>query len=122
MRQQMIEAAGGEKKLKADGVLAVAKMALVNSKKWTAGSVLRCRFLDGSAKMKSKVKAIALEWQKYADIKLQFVTKGSAEILDFFFRGRRIMVGGRAGRTQHELLSHSSTDDELWMAEGRHGR
>ncbi|WP_322416026.1 matrixin family metalloprotease [Mesorhizobium huakuii] len=85
MREQMIEAAGGEKKLKASGVLGVAKMALVNSKKWTPGTTLRCRFLDGSAKMRSTVKAVALEWQKYADVKLQFVNKGDAEIRISFF-------------------------------------
>ncbi|MER9304242.1 hypothetical protein [Mesorhizobium sp. M0496] len=116
MRQQMIEAAGGEKKLKADGVLTVAKMALVNSKKWTAGSVLRCRFLDGSVKMKSKVKAIALEWQKYADIKLQFVTKGSAEIRISFFAdsGSWSAVGRDALNTSY-FPTHQPTMNYGWL-------
>ena len=35
MRKQMIDAAGGSAKLKANGVVHVTRMALINSKKWT---------------------------------------------------------------------------------------
>jgi hypothetical protein len=80
LRQQMIDAAGGAAKLKAEGVYHIARMAVPISKKWPPGSTLRCRFLDGSKKMRAKVKAVALEWQKYADIKLKFVSSGDAEV------------------------------------------
>jgi hypothetical protein len=85
MRRQMIDAAGGTGKLKADGVAHVTRMAVINSKKWPVGSTLRCRFMDGSAKMKKKVAAIAKEWEKYADLKLKFVPSGPAEIRISFY-------------------------------------
>ena len=85
LRQQMVEAAGGEKELKAEGVALVARMALVKSKQWPAGSVVRCRFLDGSAKMRKKVRTYAVEWEKSANIRLKFVGNGPAEIRVSFF-------------------------------------
>lgn len=116
LRQQMIEAAGGEGKLKADGVHRVARMAVVNTKRWAAGSVLRCRFLDGSKKMQDKVKAIALEWQKFADIKLKFVTKGAAEIRISFFadEGSWSAVGRDALNTSYFPL-HQPTMNYGWL-------
>jgi hypothetical protein len=80
MRQMITESRGGTKSLSADDMGAIARMAVINTKKWPAGTTLRCRFLDGSPKMRSKVKAVALEWQALANIKLKFVTKGAAEI------------------------------------------
>jgi len=85
MREQLLDAAGGRGKLKATDVARVTRMALVNSKKWKPGTTLRCRFLDGSTKMKSKVTAMAKEWEKYADIKLKFVPSGPAEIRISFY-------------------------------------
>src|SRR6266404_2168627 len=45
MRQMAIAAQG--KPLNAAAAAAIARMAVVNSKKWEAGRILRCRFLDG---------------------------------------------------------------------------
>ncbi len=85
LRQQMVDAAGGEKTLKADGVARIARMSLINSKKWAPGSTLRCRFLDGSTKMKAKVRTLAKGWEKHANIKLKFVASGAAEIRISFY-------------------------------------
>ena len=116
MRRQMIDAAGGAGKLKADGVAHVTRMALINSKKWTAGSTLRCRFLDGSAKMKKKVTAIAKEWEKYADIKLKFVPSGPAEIRISFYAddGSWSAVGRDALNTSYFPL-HQPTMNYGWL-------
>lgn len=78
MREFMITSAG--KRLNADDVVRVSRMALVNSKKWQGGSVLKCRFLDGSAKMKKKVEAYAHQWEQYCSIRFKVVASGSAEI------------------------------------------
>jgi hypothetical protein len=83
--RQMIDAAGGSRRLKASGVAQIARMAVITSKKWAPGSTVRARFLDGSAKMKKTVTAIAKEWQKHADIKIKFVTSGDAEVRISFY-------------------------------------
>ena len=116
MRRQMIEAAGGTEKLRADDVAHVARMAVVNSKKWPAGSTLRCRFLDGSPKMRRKVTAIAKEWQKYADIKLKFVASGPAEIRISFFAdsGSWSAVGRDASNTSY-FPTHQPTMNYGWL-------
>jgi hypothetical protein len=72
--------ATSKKTLNANEVAHVARMAVVNSKKWQSGASLKCRFLDGSSKMKKKVEAVAHQWEQYARIKLKFVTSGTAEI------------------------------------------
>jgi hypothetical protein len=58
----------------------MAKMAIVVPKKWAGGRILRCQFLDGSAIQKQKVQQNAQIWQKYANIKISFVTDPDAEI------------------------------------------
>lgn len=58
----------------------VARMAVVNLKKWENGRTLMCRFLDGSATQKRKVEAKAHSWEQFANIKLKFVKTGTAEI------------------------------------------
>lgn len=49
-------------------------------KLWPAGTTLRIRFLDGSAKQRDEVRRIAVEWTKYANLRFEFVTTGEAEI------------------------------------------
>lgn len=85
LRGEMIATAGGGRRLNADEVGRVTRMALVTSKKWAPGFKLRCRFLDGSARMQKKVRTVAKEWEKHANIKLQFVAKGPAEVRISFY-------------------------------------
>lgn len=85
LRGELIAAAGAAKKLNADDVAHVTRMALVASKKWSPGFNLRCRFLDGSAKMQKKVRTLAKEWEKHANVKLKFVAKGPAEVRISFY-------------------------------------
>jgi hypothetical protein len=83
LRSLMIAREG--KTLNADEMANVARIAIINSKKWSTGAVLKCRFLDGSLKMRRGVEAIAHQWEQYAKIKFKFVTSGSAEIRISFF-------------------------------------
>ncbi len=85
LRGEMIAAAGGAKKLKAEDVAGLTRMALIVSKKWSPGFILRCRFLDGSAKMQKKVRTVAKEWEKHANVKLKFVANGPAEVRVSFY-------------------------------------
>lgn len=83
LRTEMVAAAG--RTLSADEVGRVARMALMASKRWGAGFVLRCRFLDGSAKMQNKVRTLCKEWEKHANVKIKFVSSAPAEIRISFY-------------------------------------
>lgn len=85
LRGELVAAAGAGKKLNAEEVGHVTRMAVITSKKWGKGFTLRCRFLDGSAKMQKKVRTLAKEWEKYANVKLKFVAKGAAEVRISFY-------------------------------------
>ena len=104
------------KTLSVDGVIAAARMAVVLSKKWAAGSVLRCRFLDGSPVMRKKVKAIALEWEKTVNLKLKFVSNGPAEIRISFYAdsGSWSAVGRDALNTSY-FPPHQPTMNFGWL-------
>jgi hypothetical protein len=49
-------------------------------KLWQTGATLRIRFLDGDATVHEKVKLVASEWTKFANIRFEFVTTDPAEI------------------------------------------
>ncbi|WP_411884395.1 M12 family metallopeptidase [Polaromonas sp. YR568] len=85
LRAEMMAAAGTGRRLAADEVGRVTRMAVVTSKKWGPGFKLRCRFLDGSPKMQKKVRTVAEEWQKHANVKLQFIKEGPAEVRISFY-------------------------------------
>lgn len=85
LRGELLAAAGGSRKLSADEVGRVTRMAVITSKKWGPGFTLRCRFLDGSAKMQKKVRTLAKEWEKHANVKLKFVAQGAAQVRISFY-------------------------------------
>jgi hypothetical protein len=68
------------KTLKAEEVPEVRRMAVPLTKKWAAGAQLKCRFLEGSTKVKKKIEAVAHQWEQHANIKFKFVASGPAEI------------------------------------------
>ena len=49
-------------------------------KLWQVGSTVRIRFLDGDATVQQKVKTIASEWTKHANIRFEFVGSGDADV------------------------------------------
>lgn len=49
-------------------------------KLWENGRKIRCRFIDGLADVQAKVEAIAREWEAHANLTLEFVASGSAQI------------------------------------------
>jgi hypothetical protein len=80
VRRALRENMAAGKRLNANEMATVARMALVNSKKWPTGARLRCRFLDGSSKMKKRVQAVAHQWEQHCNLKFKFVALGAAEI------------------------------------------
>jgi hypothetical protein len=56
------------------------RAAVERMKLWENGRTLKVKFLDGSAAVQAKVQAIAKEWEALANLKLDFVTSGTAQI------------------------------------------
>lgn len=85
LRSEMFGVAGGARTLNAEEVANRSRMALITSKKWAPGFTLRCRFLDGTAKMQKKVRTLSTEWENQANVKLKFIAKGPAEVRISFY-------------------------------------
>ena len=58
------------KRFGASSMAAPAKMALEAGKKWADGKTLGVYFMDGSATQKARVKAQAVKWEQFANIKI----------------------------------------------------
>jgi hypothetical protein len=56
------------------------QMSMERGKYWQVGQDVKCRFLDGSKTQRTKVEAIAHEWEQYTTVKLKFVATGAAEV------------------------------------------
>jgi len=54
---------------------------------WDQGTVIKVKFLSGSKELQNKIKPIAKEWEKYANVKFNFVTSGDADIRVFIGNG-----------------------------------
>ncbi|KAM5342766.1 hypothetical protein ACJ41O_013732 [Fusarium nematophilum] len=57
-----------------------ASLALPVGSMWATGRTLRVKLLNGSDKIKGKIRQYASLWTQYANIKLDFVDSGDAEI------------------------------------------
>jgi hypothetical protein len=114
LREQMAASAG--RPMNAKAMAHLARMALVNSKRWQRGSRLKCRFLDGSPKMRKKVQAIAHQWEKYCNIKFAFIASGPADIRISFYAddGSWSAVGRDALNRQYFPL-HQPTMNYGWL-------
>jgi hypothetical protein len=66
--------------LSASDPVVVARMAVIDLKKWDNGRTLRCHFLDGDDFQQGKVKDKADIWLDYANVTFNFVTDLDAEI------------------------------------------
>ena len=108
LREHMV--ASATHKLNADELAHLARMAVVNSKKWQPGTILKCHFLDGSPKMRKKTQAIAHQWERYCDIKFKFVTAGTPEIrISFYADSGSWSAVGRDALNQQYFPPHQPT-------------
>lgn len=117
LRTQLIEQAGGTRDPEA--IATGTRMAVVKSKKWAPGSTLRCRFLDGSAKMRKSVTSVVSEWEKHANIHFKFVSSGSAEIrISFYADAGSWSAVGRDALNAQYFPTHQPTMNFGWVREG----
>src|SRR5690349_12005241 len=73
----------------AKAALSGRKAALLNDYKWPIGSTVKVRFLEGSAALQQKVRAVAQGWTAsgLANLKLNFVPSGDADVRIAFKQG-----------------------------------
>ncbi len=102
--------------LDASATYRVARMAINITKRWPKGSVIKCHFLDGSNMMRERVVVKAKEWEKYANIKFEFVNAVTAEIRISFFAdaGSWSALGKDALNTYYFPL-HQPTMNLGWL-------
>jgi hypothetical protein len=66
--------------LSANDPIHVARMALINQKKWNNGFNLRCRFLDGDDTQQQNVIEKAKMWEQFANVHINFGDDQDAEV------------------------------------------
>lgn len=99
------------------------ELVVEHKKLWQPGRTLRVRFLEGSRKVRNNVQRFAEQWTHHANIHLQFVDTGDAEIrIAFQDDGSWSAVGTDslvtkyfpkdAATMNYGWLNDNSTDDE----------
>lgn len=68
-------------------VAAGQRAALLNATRWNTGSAIRIRFLGGAPALREKVKTVASQWLKFANLKFNFVNSGKADVRIAFEQG-----------------------------------
>ena len=71
----------------AQAVLAQGRAAVLKNAQWQPGAVITIRFLDGSPKLQQRVRAAAKEWEKFANLTFEFVTRAPSDIRIDFIKG-----------------------------------
>lgn len=75
---------------------------------WENGKTIYIKFLSGSKAMQDKVKAIVKEWEKYANLKFEFVQVGASNI--------RINLDNKGGHNSMiGTLANNAAEDERTM-------
>lgn len=62
------------------------KATSVKAKQWETGQTIRVKFLNGNSFVQSKVRQYAVEWEKYANIKFEWVSSSSSANIKIGFR------------------------------------
>ena len=110
--------------LNAADPVAVARMALIDLKKWENARTLRCHFLDGDDLQKGKVKDKASIWSDYANVTFDFVDDPAAEIRISFQAdtGSWSAIGTDCLITDYFPQYQPTMNFELWVASRRYPR
>lgn len=75
---------------------------------WDNGKTIYIKFLSGSKSMQNKIKAIAKEWEQYANLKFEFISVGQSNI--------RINLDNKGGHNSMiGTLANNANEDERTM-------
>ena len=73
----------------AQAVLAQGRAAVMKHARWQPGDTIKIRFLSGSPELQGRVRTIAKEWEKFANLTFQFVRNAPSDIRIAFFQDTR---------------------------------
>jgi hypothetical protein len=79
-----------------------ADMAMLSDYMWTPGQTIRIKLLGGTSHIRKMVKKYARVWLKYANLKMNFVRNGKADIRVSFVKGGSWSVIGTTCRNVSE--------------------
>jgi serralysin len=106
----------GPRGLDATEIGPIFRAAIVDPKKWENGRVLKCRFLDGSKTQRKRVEGKAHIWEKYANIKFQFVTTTDEDIrITFGFDAGSWSAVGTDALIERYFPKHQPTMNYGWL-------
>jgi hypothetical protein len=87
---------------------------------WDNGKTIYIKFLSGSKAMQDKVKSIVKEWERYANLKFEFVTVGASNIIINLDNkgGHNSMVGTLANNVGEDerTMNFDTTDFKTFAA------
>ncbi|TPN87755.1 matrixin family metalloprotease [Aquimarina algicola] len=102
-----------------------AKASSVKDKQWQTGQTIRVKFLNGNNFVQSKVRQYATEWEKYANLKFEWVSSGSSANIKIAFRegqyadvtGSWSYLGTDSNSFDHSMhfgwFDNNTTDEEF---------
>lgn len=67
--------------------ISFSKAAVLKAAMWDNGALITCRFLGGSEALQARVKAVAKEWEKVANLTLDFRNSGPTDVRIDFVQG-----------------------------------
>jgi serralysin len=73
----------------AQAVLAQGRAAVMKHARWQPGDTIKIRFFSGSPELQGRVRTIANEWTKFANLRFQFVSNAPSDIRIAFFQDTR---------------------------------
>jgi serralysin len=93
--------------------LAGHRAALLRDAKWTVGSVITVRFLEGAPELQQRVREVAKEWTDLANLTLDFRTSGPTDIRIAFKQGNGSW--SYLGRTCRQIPEPQPTMNYGWL-------
>ncbi|KAK4203119.1 hypothetical protein QBC40DRAFT_304515 [Triangularia verruculosa] len=90
-------------------------MAVISlDKKWTPGQRLKICFLDGSGTMQRMVQLYASDWQRYANLKFEYVRDVRNSDIRISFDSKHASRGGGSSWSCHEHQSPAAPEFVRW--------
>jgi hypothetical protein len=91
------------------------RAALLNAFKWEPGTRVKVRFMEGGPDLQQRVAAVAKEWtgQEMANVSLQFVNSGDADVRVAFKQGNGSW--SYLGTMCHEIAASKPTMNYGWL-------
>ena len=70
-----------------EDAMSLPRAAVLKNSRWQTGDEITIRFLEGDEGLRGRVRAVAEEWQKVANLKLRFVNAAPTDVRIAFVQG-----------------------------------